>query len=90
MGRHVSMALAHAGNTVLALDKFKPNDTSHVREWHETDSHDLNYLKQAAEGCDTAVFLGGTAARETASAPLWNPCRKSLSTRCMSPKPAPM
>lgn len=59
MGRHVSLALAQCGHTVVALDKFKPDTVSHILEWHETDSHDLNYLKQAAEGCAAAIFLGG-------------------------------
>lgn len=59
MGRHVTRALSKSGHTVIALDKFKPADTRHVLEWHETDSHDLNYLKQAAESCRAAVYLGG-------------------------------
>lgn len=59
MGRHVTRALAANGHAVVALDKFKPADTGHIVEWHETDSHDLNYLKQAAESCHAAIFLGG-------------------------------
>lgn len=52
-------ALARAGHGVVALDKFKPSSTGDVLAWHETDSRDLNYLKQAAEGCNAAIFLGG-------------------------------
>lgn len=55
----MTRALARSGHGVVALDKFKPADPGNVLEWHETDSHDLNYLKQAAEGCSAAVFLGG-------------------------------
>ena len=59
MGQHVTRRLAEQGDTVVGLDKFKPAETGHILEWHDTDSHDLNYLKQAAEGCHAAVFLGG-------------------------------
>ena len=52
-------ALVRTGHSVVALDKFKPEATGEVLAWHETDSHDLNYLKQAAEGCQAAIFLGG-------------------------------
>ena len=59
MGRHVTRTLVAAGYSVIGLDKFKPADVDHIEEWHETDSHDLNYLKQAAESCGAAIFLGG-------------------------------
>lgn len=59
MGRHVTRTLAAGGYAVIGLDKYKPDDVRHIEEWHETDSHDLNYLKQAAESCEAAIFLGG-------------------------------
>ena len=59
MGRHVTRTLAAAGYAVIGLDKYKPDNVHHIEEWHETDSHDLNFLKQAAESCEAAIFLGG-------------------------------
>jgi len=59
IGRHVLRVLEAKGHTVAALDSYKPVDFPFTGEWHLADSSNTGLLKMAAEGCDSAIFLGG-------------------------------